>query len=73
MDQSLQRDFGRLEAKVEIITEDTKAIKSDLAEIKQSLAARNAVRSSDLKRLGLVGILASIATHFIAWAKPFFT
>lgn len=69
--QQLQRDVGRVEAKVEIMSEDLKTIKTDLEIIKRSLGDQKAVSLSDYKRLGLVAMLASLATTLINWFKPF--
>lgn len=69
----LQRDLGRVEAKVEIMTDDLQSIKKDLGEIKGNLVSVKAVKDSDLKRLALVGTLAAIATQAINWFKPFFS
>lgn len=66
----LQRDFGRVEAKVEILTEDVKVIKTDLAEIKKLLSNGAAIKENDWKRLSVTAILASIATHIFNWVKP---
>jgi len=69
----LQRDFGRVEAKVEILTDDVKIIKADLAEIKKLLSNGTAIKENDWKRLSVVAVLASIATSVFNWVKPFFT
>lgn len=66
-----QREFGRVEAKVEIMQKDVEQIKEDLAEIKEQLVGRKAVSTSDWKRLGLVATLASLATHIFNWLRPF--
>lgn len=69
----LQRDFGRVEAKVENLTEDVKIIKADLAEIKKLLSNRIAVKENDWKRLSAVALLASLVTSAFNWIKPFIT
>lgn len=68
---ALQRDFGRVETKVEVLTEDMKAVKKDLEEIKEILQTRKAVKESDWKRLSVIAVLASIATHIFNWVRPF--
>lgn len=69
--QQLQRDVGRVEAKVEIITDDLRTIKADLSSIKESLGSRKAVLDSDWKRLSAVALFASMVTHIVNWAKPY--
>lgn len=69
----LQRDVGRLEAKVEIMSEDVKSIKNDMEEIKKALITRSAIIDSDWKRLSLVATLAAIGTHLFNWIRPFIT
>lgn len=69
----LQRDVGRVEAKVEIMSDDLKAIKTDITSIKNALNSREAVSASDYKRFGLVAVLASIVTSIFNWVKPFIT
>lgn len=71
MSTSLQRDFGRVGSKVELISEDVKQIKSDLKTIREELGARKAVRESDWKRMSIVAIVAAFVTHIIGWIKPF--
>ncbi len=71
--QQLQRDVGRVEAKVEIMSDDLKTIKTDLAAIKLALSDQKAVSVSDYKRLGLVALLSSIATTIFGWVKPLIT
>lgn len=67
----IQRDLGRLEAKVEIMTDDLKSIKTDMEEIKKVLLTRSAVIDADWKRLSLVATLAAIGTQLFNWFKPF--
>lgn len=69
----LQRDFGRVEAKVEILTDDMKIIKADLATIKDMVSSSKAVKESDWKRLSLAALLASVVTHIFNWLRPLFT
>lgn len=70
MDQ-LQRDMGRVEAKVQIMSEDVKSMKGDLEEIKNTLLTARAVVDSDWKRLSLVATLAAIGTQLFNWFRPF--
>lgn len=73
MDSQLQRDLGRVEAKVEIMSDDVKKIKDDLSTIKNQLISTGAVKESDWKRMSVVAVLASIATSVFNWVRPFFT
>lgn len=70
---SLERDFGKAEANIEILTKDMKIVKEDLSVIKNALIAKEAVVKSDTARLGLVAVAASIITHAVSWVRPFFT
>jgi hypothetical protein len=69
--EALQRDMGRLEAKVEIMTEDVKAIKDDMEQVKAAVLSRKTITESDWKRLSLVATLAALITQVINWTKPF--
>jgi hypothetical protein len=71
--QQLQRDLGRVEAKVEIMSDDIKTVKADLAEIKEALSGHKAVKAYNWKALSLVGLVASFANVVIGWIKPFFS
>lgn len=67
--EALQRDMGRLEAKVEIMTDDLKSIKSDMDLVKKAVLQRSAIVDSDWKRLGLVATGAALITQFVNWSK----
>lgn len=69
----IQRDLGRVEAKVEIMTSDLKTIKDDLDEIKGSLSTTKAVKEFRWSTLLFVGTAASIITQILNWVKPLFT
>lgn len=71
--QQLQRDVGRVEAKVEIMSDDLKAVKGELVEIRKILGGKEAVTASDYKRFGFVAVLASLVTSIFNWVKPFIT
>lgn len=68
---NLERDFGKVEANVEILKADMAEVKKDLSEIKRAVLDKNAIASSDKARLGVVAVLASIGTHIVTWMKPF--
>lgn len=69
--EALQRDMGRLEAKVEIMTEDVKSIKDYMEQVKAAVLSRKTITESDWKRLSLVATLAALITQVINWTKPF--
>lgn len=71
--QQLQRDLGRVEAKVEIMTDDLKSIKNDIEDIKTSLTGTKAVKDFKWSTLLLVGTLSAVASHIINWIRPFFS
>lgn len=70
---NLERDFGKAEANIEILTKDMQVVKQDLTVIKNALLAKEAVVKSDTARLGVVAVGASILTHAVSWFRPFFT
>lgn len=71
MTTELQRDFGRVEAHVEVIQKDVEQIKTDLAAIRTTLAGKRAIVENDKARLAGVAVLAAILSHAINWLKPF--
>lgn len=62
---SIQRDLGRIEATQEIMKEDVKKIKTDLADIKNALAGQKAVKETDWKRLSAFGLIITIFNQVI--------
>lgn len=68
---SLQRDMGRVEAKVEIIQTDISSIKKDLLAIKNEVLSKKAIVDSDWKRLALFGTIITLVNQMITWVKPF--
>lgn len=66
-----QRDFGRMEANVEILTKDMEQVKSDLADIKDAIVAKRAVSASDYTRLGIVATLSTIFSQYFNVTKLF--
>ena len=70
MIDTTQRDLGRVQATQEIMQKDIEKIKDDLAEIKDSVTGKTAVSKSDYTRLGIVSVLASLATQLFTWWKP---
>lgn len=62
---AIQRDLGRIEATQEIMKEDVKQIKTDLADIKDALAGQRAVKETDWKRLSILGLVVTIVNQII--------
>lgn len=62
---AIQRDLGRIEATQEIMKEDVKQIKTDLADIKNALAGQKAVKEIDWKRLSVLGLVVTIVNQII--------
>lgn len=62
---AIQRDLGRIEATQEIMKEDVKQIKTDLADIKNALSGQKAVKENDWKRLSVLGLIVTIVNQII--------
>lgn len=62
---AIQRDLGRIEATQEIMKEDVKQIKTDLADIKDALNGQKAVKENDWKRLSVLGLIVTIVNQII--------
>lgn len=67
----IQRDLGRIEATQEIMKEDVKQIKADLAEIKDSISNAKAVKAYSGKQLVAVGAGVTFLGQLINYLKPY--
>ena len=66
---SLQRDMGRVEAKVEIILKELEKINKDLGEIKEASVAKKSIMDADWKRLTVFGTVITFINQLIPWIK----
>ena len=67
----IQRDLGRIEATQEIMKEDVKKIKADLAEIKDSISNAKAVKAYSKGQLIAVGTGVTLVGQIINYLKPY--
>lgn len=68
----LQRDLGRVEGKMELMSTDLQKMKEDISEIKEFVIGQTSISKSDWRRLGVVGLLAALTSHLISWLKLYF-
>lgn len=65
----IQRDMGRFEATQEIMKEDVKQIKRDIADIKEAIYGREAVSAWNWKLIGSISGISIIFTQLISYVK----
>jgi len=67
----IQRDLGRIEATQEIMKEDVKQIKADLAEIKDAISDAKAAKAYSKGQLAAAGVGFTIIGQLINYIKPY--